>query len=638
MHFIKPPCNPMLTLFITLMMLLSASITRADDAGKYLGELIKKTRDLNLHRDLSWQTFIHYKPIDAEIQISQIDDPAYFLSADGKTNSLSELEATLSGLFRNDLEGDDAVACRFPLRTEWLKEKLNIDENRLPSTSCKKLEKTLAAISPKKVTICYPDAYINSAPSMFGHTFLRIDNESENGLIGYAINYSAVTDDQPGLLYAFKGIFGLYPGYFSVSPYYIKIKEYSELEHRDIWEYHLTLSEAETRNLVLHFWELRGKYSDYYFFDENCSFNILYLVEAARPTIRLTDRLPYITIPTDTLRLLGKKGLISTVSFRPSLFTNLRYSLDKLDQDEQNIALEIATGSFTPVAITNKSSASKNRDEILRSASNINQFSFLSKSIDVPTFTQRADSIRLARNDLRIKTSDSTPVPLPVRPDEGHGTSRVGLSSGVSQGRLFSEISGRIAYHELMDPDEGYSKNGQMNFLDTIVRIYPDSEQLKIQRLHLIDIISLSPWSTMFKPLSWKLTTGLDNEIMTNGDEHLVYRLNVGFGYAYQASLFGMWFIMPETDINITDSVRDKIMIGFGGTMGLIKSLTERWKIGLFLSGYSFPLLTAHTRLQAVLTQNFKINRNNSLFLSISELQSFSHSRNEIKAGWNFYF
>ncbi|MCK7512715.1 MAG: DUF4105 domain-containing protein [Desulfobacterales bacterium] len=66
-------------------------------------------------------------------------------------------------------------------------------------------------------------------------------------------------------------------------PYYAKLQEYSDVDHRDIWEYSLNLTEPEIRRMMLHIRELDAIASDYYFFDENCSYLLFSLLEAARP-------------------------------------------------------------------------------------------------------------------------------------------------------------------------------------------------------------------------------------------------------------------------------------------------------------------------------------------------------------------
>ena len=279
-----------------------------------------------------------------------------------------------------------------------------------------KLDEALSAADPKRTVLVFPSAYINSPASMFGHTLLRVDNSYQSELLAYAVNYSAVADNETnGFAYAFKGIFGLYPGYYSVSPYYEKVKEYNDIEHRDIWEYHLTLTEDETRRLVLHVWELQGIYSDYYFFDENCSYNVLYLLESARPTLNLTDRLPLWVIPSDTIRVVRDSGLVSSVRYRPSQGTRIRHLASFLAPDDQLAALAIANGRTTPESVR----------ETSRPASGPGAHPGVGGRVPpVPVFPQRTGKRRLQPN-----VSFNAQRAEPSGPDGRKRTSRTGADT-----------------------------------------------------------------------------------------------------------------------------------------------------------------------------------------------------------------
>ena len=94
-------------------------------------------------------------------------------------------------------------------------------------------------------------------------------------------------------------------------PYYLKVREYTDLENRDIWEYELNLSPEEIDRLLMHAWELGPIHFDYYFFDENCAYHLLGLLEAARPDLELTKGFRWWAIPSDTVReVVKQKGLV----------------------------------------------------------------------------------------------------------------------------------------------------------------------------------------------------------------------------------------------------------------------------------------------------------------------------------------
>src|SRR5208283_4030733 len=146
------------------------------------------------------------------------------------------------------------------------------------------------------------------------------------------------------------------------------------------------------------------------------------------------------------------------------------------------------------------------------------------------------------------------------------------------------------AYHDLLDPDDGYVEGAQINFMEVRGRYYFRENSLILQRLRFIDIISLAPRDAFFKPVSWKVNTGIDREIMPNGQEQLLYRLNPGGGFAYPTSLLGISYLMGETDLNVSDKLQDKFAFGIGVSAGFLKNVTERWKTNLSLLWTSYVL------------------------------------------------
>ena len=59
--------------------------------------------------------------------------------------------------------------------------------------------------------------------------------------LNYTVNFSADVTNSNDFLFAFYGLAGRYRGRFATVPYYIKIREYTDMESRDLWEYDLSL-------------------------------------------------------------------------------------------------------------------------------------------------------------------------------------------------------------------------------------------------------------------------------------------------------------------------------------------------------------------------------------------------------------
>ena len=111
----------------------------------------------------------------------------------------------------------------------------------------------------------------------------------------------------------------LFAGVFAMLPYYMKVREYSDLENRDLWEYELDFSPEEVERVLRHAWELLPAYFEYYFFDENCSYHLLALLQVARPELDLTAPFRLWALPVDTVRVLtSEPGLVRRIVYRPA--------------------------------------------------------------------------------------------------------------------------------------------------------------------------------------------------------------------------------------------------------------------------------------------------------------------------------
>src|SRR5262249_37565820 len=219
---------------------------------------------------------------------------------------------------------------------------LGFDPARLKKQTCKRFSEWREALNPGGVTLVFPAAFLNSPTSMYGHTLLRIDAKDQDErtrLLAYAVNFTAATTETNGVIFAIGGVIGTFPGVFSVLPYYLKVREYSDLENRDIWEYELNLTPDEVDRLLMHAWELRSVYFYYYFFDENCAYYLLELLEAARPDLDLTSAFRWWAIPSDTVRkVVEQKGLLKRTVYRPSNATLIAHRLGFMEPSDQTLS------------------------------------------------------------------------------------------------------------------------------------------------------------------------------------------------------------------------------------------------------------------------------------------------------------
>lgn len=620
-----------------VMPLFGGTTSHGAEAEGYAVSLIAQSRALRLSEDRTWNILLHDKG-----GVSLIDDPKFFLAPDGKRNPQSELEATIAAFFEQERSDSEHPRCRFPLRYAWLKERLSIDESRLPAAACTWLNETLARMNPQSAVLVFPTTQNNSPASMFGHTLLRIGSSYESGLLSTAVTYAAYTEDNSGFAYAYKGIFGLYRGYYSVLPYYEKVNEYSDIERRDIWEYDLSLSTEETRRMVLHIWELKDVYSDYYFFDENCSYNLLFLLEAGRPSLHLTDRFmkgpKFWVIPSDTILAVQDAGLIKQVRYRPSQATRILAVASGLSDADQDLALDVVNQKISPQTLTEMSISAQEKMRILDLAAEILQYRYLGRQLEKEEYQKQFLAVLNARSSLVTSPVDLSRLPSPSPPEQGHLPGKFSLGMGYRTGSFFTEIGWRAAYHDLMDPDEGYTAGSQIKFFDVRGRYYLNDNKFQLESFRLIDIVSLAGRNKFFKPVSWKVYTGVEQELFADGQDHPVFRTNGGFGFAYGREAQGMVALMGEADLNFSGRLQDDYSLGFGPTLTALARVAKFWKVGLTATALFYRLGDEYRAYKGTVSQNFRLARNSGIDLILSREQTFGQYQTDIRASLNLYY
>jgi len=558
--------------------------------ASYLNELIDRAAETHLADAREWQVLLHYRRTLTGGISSMQDDPGFFLAPEGKTDSQAELAATLTKFFSEELVGrsKQPAQCAFVARYYWLNEKLQFDERRLPQQPCERFTRWYDEFNAAAITVIFPSGFMNNPSSMFGHTFLRVDGKEQTPqtrILAYTINYAAQLPPDAGLGYAIKGIFGAYPGYFSTIPYYLKVQEYRDIDNRDIWEYRLNLTALQVRRLLMHTWELGNAYFDYFFFGENCAYHILSLIEAAEPSIRLLDRFQFYTIPVDTVRLLRESGLVGEVVSRPSRSTLVRRKRASMSSEERawfdhltRNPADLQTEGFRALQADRQAFVLETASDYLL------QHSAVGGEEGAP-FREKNRAILRARSELKVAPRDLPIEPYVKQPDLGHGTSRIGVGAGWRNHRAFEEVNLRAAYHDLLDPEPGFTPDAQIEIMSVALRHYHHQSQARVERFSPINILSLAPMDSLSQVPSWKVNVGMQT-IRHNGCELCSNGVaNAGVGAAAETQLFKreVYFAFAEAEANYSRAYEERHRIGGGGTVGMLADVTDRWK--LMLSG-----------------------------------------------------
>ncbi len=552
---------------------------------------------------------------------SEIDDPGFFLSPRGRRNPQAELDATLAAFVTPS--GEEPAQCRYPARFAWLKDQLQFDA-RLPTLDCPRYQAWRSQMHAQSVTLVFASYYMNNPASMYGHTFLKLNKSlsQDNPLLDYSANFAATVTTRSDILYAVYGLAGLYRGQYSTLPYYAKIQEYNHMESRDLWEYRLTLTPEETDRMVAHLWELGHTSIAYYFFNKNCSYQLLPVLEVARPSLNLVSGFWVRVVPADTLRRVTEEpGLVDRAVLRAShvhrmladraqlapsevvLASRLAKRVDStstqalqmLPVDRQVRVLDAAHDYFRyRVGFAREQSAEVQEQEqkLLLARSKLPPETFPRSGDVAPEIRYPSHSFDLmGRDSPELGTGPTMPYGsgLTIRrdddvsPDQGHRSLRVSGGVGLTPHSPFEEVTIRGGLHDLMDAPRGYLPGNTLDMFHIRLRRSGERQTTYVQQASLVDLLSLPGWDPWVHSLSWRIRTGLEtaDDLPRDPENSLYYGLRFGSGLSLHSHLWKqeLFYVLGDLDSGLGHVFNDGYRVGFGGSWGTVIHLAEIWRL-----------------------------------------------------------
>ncbi len=521
-----------------------------------------------------WRALLHQsrRRIDANTRRA-LEETDFFFHEDGARKPNRELVAALAAFEAADPPAAQAARCRFPARFAFLKEQGRTRAERGP---CPELDAWREIIGDVELTLVFPEAFLGNPASMFGHTLLRFDpkaqdGEAQNELLGWTLDYTADAGGQIGAIYMLRGLVGGYRGQFSIAPYYAKTKFYGDWQDRDIWEYPLDIPNEALERILLHVWELREVTLPYYFFTQNCSEKLLEVLEVGGVTLGRGGGFPPMVAPVDTVRALEQFGpdALGTPRLRPSPATQLQEALRRVPRSERLLTERLANGSSAPDDQALVSLDADTRARILTLAYDLLRHRTLAKQ--VPEDHARTRSRKLLRARSQVDAPRPEPVQIEVLPrhppTDGHGTARVELAGGVQDRDAFIELRIMPAYHTVLDAPAGFAEGGEIRFLDTQLRYFPELNRVRLHEFTLLDVTTASPWRPPFRPLAWHTEIGIRTRMLSSRrdrglDTEGVFRAQAGIGGALTPARGLHIFALGELIVEAADGLEEKFSVG----------------------------------------------------------------------------
>ncbi|MBD3647578.1 MAG: DUF4105 domain-containing protein, partial [Pseudomonadales bacterium] len=323
---------------IFFLLLVICSFSVASDEHRSPANIIGSAHSMDLQHSPTWLGLLLFED---ETATSKIVSESFFLASSGNVDAGAELDEAISALFTYPVKGDeDHPVCRFPARYIWLDRKLGLPEVRRVLADCDGYRKWNRQGGISSVSIVFSTGYLKNPASYYGHILIKFNSNEDIPLMDASLDHGAILNKDDSLpVYIFKGLTGGYEAGFTHSVFYQKSHNYGEIELRDLWEYQLSLTEAERELLIAHAWELIGNKTTYYFINENCATAVADLLEVVLNEKLRRPGFPWMVPPTifQSLHKMDQtsRPVIADVKLIPSRQTRFAARYNALTEPEK---------------------------------------------------------------------------------------------------------------------------------------------------------------------------------------------------------------------------------------------------------------------------------------------------------------
>ena len=95
---------------------------------------------------------------------------------------------------------------------------------------------------------------------------------------------------------------------------------------------------------------------------------------------------------------------------------------------------------------------------------------------------------------------------------------------------------------------------------------------------------------------------------------------------------------MADSELDVSGRIENSFCFGLGGTAGILKEFSNRYKIHLFARPLYFMLGDTHTGFEWKASQQVSLTANTAVSLDFSGKDSFSHYESEAMLSFHVYF
>ncbi len=264
----------------------------------------------------------------------------------GRVDAYQEMVALVNAL--EDEQMYQHMACRFPARIHWLQSQGVINKEVV----CPDFEAWAAQMNVQQLSMMFAEEHPDLLSSAFAHTLLKAETKTSldtgSDTDALAINYTVSSNQEDGAIKGIvKSIAGKYAGVMEIKPFDEMDVFYRQKHKRDMWQYVLELDEAQIAQMIRHIWEVKDMARSYYFTHDNCSTEIVRLIDVVRPDLALLAQSGNITIPSEIARVLTNANLVRQTHFLPSEAT-VRQALINQGQPKTDVPTALIPSHNNP--------------------------------------------------------------------------------------------------------------------------------------------------------------------------------------------------------------------------------------------------------------------------------------------------
>ena len=210
------------------------------------------------------------------------------------------------------------------------------------------------------------------------------------------------------------------------------------------------------------------------------------------------------------------------------------------------------------------------KPDVLETAYQYTQYQYIAKDIELKEYRRKSFTLLKERNKSKIgQTFDD--LKDGQNPVDAHGSKQIGFDIGFKNGRAFEQLHFRPAYHSLTDNPFGYLKGAAINFLEFYARHYDHHDKYVFEKLHLLELDSLSPITRGFVAPSYRINVDfLRQTNLKTKKEGYISKIEVSGGATGALSDNTFVYALSSVDGAYGGFLTHNAYIGLSGAAGIL--------------------------------------------------------------------